>query len=148
MGDLLGRIGKVVSGDFSGMGKALGKRRVPDPQRDDEMKAEEEKRYKGGDDYDYVAYEKDNGPIRNMGDQHFPDKYKKPNHITFSNDSIYHSDMTPGGKWEEKEGKWHYTPSGYVLAQHGEEKLTNYFKDFEPDAVLHLPKRRLIGGSE
>ena len=32
---------------------------------------------------------------------HFPDTYKLPGHPTFSNESIYSSDLVPGGHWED-----------------------------------------------
>ena len=93
-------------------------------------------------DYDAAAYEKEQGKPLDLSKGHGPDRSKKPNHITFSDESMYHSKETPGGKWEEKgDKKWHYTPSDYVVKQHGEEKLKKYFKEKEPESVLHLPGR-------
>jgi hypothetical protein len=89
------------------------------------------------DDYDLEGYKKKYGePPKG---QHLTDEFKRPNHITFSDESIYHSNETPGGKWEQKDSKWHYTPSEHVLKQHGADKLKSYFKKKEPQAVLHLP---------
>lgn len=48
---------------------------------------------------------------------HFTDKYKKPNHPTFSDESIYSTPETPGGHWHENYGnsrRWVYEPSGYT----------------------------------
>jgi hypothetical protein len=71
--------------------------------------------------------------------QHLTDEFKLPNHITFSDHSMYHNDKTPGGKWEQKDKVWHYTPSDFVIKQHGTDKLRDYFKTNEPNSVLHLP---------
>ena len=46
--------------------------------------------------------------------QHFIDKWKYPGHPTFSNESIYSNDRTPGGSWVEHEGKFYYKPSFYT----------------------------------
>ena len=74
---------------------------------------------------------------------HFPDTYKLPNHITFSTDSKYSNEKTPGGVWaHEADGKWAYTPSEYVLQQHPAEELKQYFRDREPDAKLILPSTK------
>lgn len=80
--------------------------------------------------------------------KHLPDKYKKPTHITFSNESIYADKNNPGGRWYSKtaEGKslkenkeiWHFEPSPQSLKLHGAQKLQNYFKENEPDARLIL----------
>ena len=48
---------------------------------------------------------------------HFIDKYKKPNHPTFSDESIYSTPETPGGHWHENYGgseRWVYEPSKYT----------------------------------
>ena len=93
------------------------------------------------DDYDYDAYKKKYGEPDQSKGQHLTDEFKKPNHITFSTDSVYHSKETPGGTWEKgTDSKWHYSPSDFVVKQHGPEKLQEYFKNNEPDAVLHLPE--------
>lgn len=52
-------------------------------------------------DYDYYSFYKNNGngDIKN----HFPDTYKRPNHETFSNESIYSIPENKGGHWDEKD---------------------------------------------
>lgn len=82
--------------------------------------------------------------------KHLPDKYKKPNHITFSKESIYAGKENPGGKWhlganEGKSGKqekpiWHFEPSAETVKLHGAEKLQNYFQQNEPESRLILSK--------
>lgn len=45
---------------------------------------------------------------------HFTDKYKLPNHPTFSDESIYSTPQTHGGHWYEIDGKFIYYPSKYT----------------------------------
>jgi hypothetical protein len=88
--------------------------------------------------YDLEGYINKYGiPDRSKG-QHLTDEFKLPNHITFSDGSIYHSEKTPGGQWRKVENKWHYKPSPYVLSIHPKEKLQKYFQEREPDSVLDL----------
>lgn len=49
-------------------------------------------------DYDYFSFFKNQakGSIQD----HFPDTYKRPNHKTFSIESIYSTPENPGGRWE------------------------------------------------
>ena len=89
-------------------------------------------------DYDYEAAKKAGVQPDERG--HLPDTFKKPSHITFSDESKYSTKETPGGKWRKNaEGKWTYTPSAYVLSQHSKQELREYFKREEKDAVLILP---------
>jgi hypothetical protein len=37
--------------------------------------------------------------------QHGTDRFKKPTHPTFSNESMYHSLTTPGGRWGNENGQ-------------------------------------------
>ena len=77
---------------------------------------------------------------------HLPDKYKKPNHITFSNESIYHNNQTPGGRWystpsvgknlKENYDQWHFQPSEHNIKTHGKQKLEEYFKKNESGVKL------------
>lgn len=88
------------------------------------------------------------GSIKFDERKHLPDKYKKPNHITFSKESIYTSKENPGGKWYQSEGKstaegkkvWHFEPSAQTLALHGPNRLQEYFKQNEPDSRLIINK--------
>jgi len=50
-------------------------------------------------DYDYLSFYM-NGDYKNYTGGHFPDTYKRPNHQTFSNESIYSTPKNPGGKWQ------------------------------------------------
>lgn len=72
---------------------------------------------------------------------HLPDTYKKPNHATFSAESVYSTPEMPGGKWVEKNYKWHYVPSEVNLKYRSPSELMDYFKANEPDVRLVLPKK-------
>jgi hypothetical protein len=91
-------------------------------------------------DYDVQGYWKalttraDNG--------HGPDTFKKPNHPTFSNQSIYHGTPSPwgepfqGGTWGDNE----YTPSDFMMRHtHNPKNMQLYFKRVEPNIKLNLP---------
>ena len=91
-------------------------------------------------DYDYEGYVKEHGALPKQGSGHLPDTYKLPNHMTFSTDSKYSSPEHQGGVWQQdKSGKWNFYASPYNLKWHTPHELRQYFKDHEPDAVLHLP---------
>jgi hypothetical protein len=55
-------------------------------------------------DYDMEGYIKKYGIPNQSEGQHLTDEFKLPNHITFSTDSIYHSEKTPGGVWSNING--------------------------------------------
>ena len=76
---------------------------------------------------------------------HGSDKYKKPNHPTFSDQSMYHGAMVAdgipiyGGTW----GEDYYQPSATMLRfmQHPR-FLQDYFKKVEPNMRLLIPEQR------
>ena len=70
---------------------------------------------------------------------HLGDKYKKPNHPTFSDQSIYSGqDGVTGGVWSRNaEGKDVYTP-GRKLSSVEVDRLRRYFLRNEPGVVLDL----------
>lgn len=70
---------------------------------------------------------------------HLGDKYKKPNHPTFSDQSIYSGqDGVAGGVWSRNaEGKDVYTP-GRKLSSVEADRLRRYFLRNEPGVVLDL----------
>lgn len=77
------------------------------------------------------------------GKGHAPDTYKKPNHVTFSNESIYSGTPSPfGDTWEG--GRWidenKFQPSTTMLkTTHVLPYYQDFFKRAEPDAELLLP---------
>jgi len=96
-----------------------------------------------GDLYDYdlrgAWRELQSGSMREDERGHLGDKYKKPNHPTFSTESIYSSDSTPGGQWsEDAQGRTVYTPSDFVVSQQGADRLKRYFSEREKGAVLNI----------
>jgi ribosomal protein S16 len=77
---------------------------------------------------------------------HAPDTYKKPNHITFSSESMYATPSNPGGKWafENNQDVFYATPQNVKNAG-GKEQLQNYFKTQEKGVKLVLPKKQKGG---
>jgi len=95
-------------------------------------------------DYDMRRYWKENVKDKEdtapQGDEHFSDKYKKPNHPTFSTDSDLHGKWgNEGGKWSKLNNTWVFEPGKTNLEQHSWESLTDYFQQYEPDAILKFP---------
>ncbi len=91
-------------------------------------------------DYDYDGYIAKYGVPDQSKGQHLTDEFKLPNHITFSKESKYHSDKTPGGEWVKDDGgKWHFFASQYNVQNSGLERLIEYFNTVEKDAELHTP---------
>lgn len=51
---------------------------------------------------------------------HLTDKWKKPNHPTFSTDSKYSTPSNPGGTWTEGTNRsWSFTPSKRQISRAG-----------------------------
>jgi len=77
---------------------------------------------------------------------HFTDKYKKPNHPSFSNESIYHGTPDPfggkweGGQWKEQNNQWTFAPSMSMMNKtHNWRDMYHYFRNNEPDVKLINP---------
>lgn len=87
--------------------------------------------------YDLRGFWKSNGTAAPNG--HLTDEYKKPNHPTFSEESIYSGPATTGGKWIDLgKGKWRFEASAHNLKNMTPRQLRNYFKLKEPDSELVL----------
>jgi hypothetical protein len=106
--------------------------------------AEENNRLEDSRDYDMRGWWKQFGSLKMEDGQHFPDTYKKPNHPTFSRESIYNgamvSDGIPiyGGTW----GEDYYQPSATMIRfMQNPQFLQDYFKKVEPNMRLLLPQR-------
>jgi len=70
---------------------------------------------------------------------HLPDTFKKPNHPTFSNESIYHiPGIQEGGKWGREGEADTFTPSEHNVRNLSSEGLDDYFNEVEPEAKLKL----------
>src|SRR5712692_8429662 len=68
---------------------------------------------------------------------HFTDEFKKPNHPTFSNESMYQGkDGFQGGSWGGTEAEPTFTPGKTNLLMQSRGDLENYFSKVEPNARL------------
>jgi hypothetical protein len=73
-------------------------------------------------------------------DGHFPDTYKKPNHPTFSDQSMYNGkDGYVGGTWGGQENAPTFTPGATNLQLHGKQGLQDYMQRVEPNTKLVDP---------
>ncbi len=70
--------------------------------------------YSENNDYDYYSFYK-NGGNKSSKNGHFPDTYKRTNHETFSNESIYSTPENPGGFWVGE----NYNPIGKFQYEFG-----------------------------
>jgi hypothetical protein len=72
---------------------------------------------------------------------HYTDEFKKPNHITFSNESKYHQPgVYEGGSWGQNGlGGWEFNASPHNVTMHSEEGLQDYFNTKEKASVLNMP---------
>jgi len=90
-----------------------------------------------GYDYDLYRQFKDlNGAdVSKDGRGHGTDMYKRPNHSTFSDQSIYSNSETPGGKWAADGST--FTPSDFMLKDKQRmDALRIYMSKYEPDTTL------------
>jgi hypothetical protein len=71
---------------------------------------------------------------------HLGDQWKKPNHVTFSDQSQYSTPQMKGGTWaEDGRNAGVFWASPQNLANSGAVGLMNYFKKNEPDWPVILP---------
>ena len=94
----------------------------------------------GGDttDYNFPAWQLAN-PIKasyhvvNPEQFHGPDTYKYPNHMTFSDESMYSIPEHMGGHWTElKNGKWQFQPSQWNIQNAGgKQNFLNWWNETE-----------------
>ena len=75
---------------------------------------------------------------------HLTDEFKKPNHPTFSDQSIYNNvDGNVGGKWTEiGNNKWEFTPSATSVKLLGKDNIAKYWADKEQPEGNVLKMRR------
>lgn len=98
------------------------------------------KNLQGSSDYDLQGYYNKYGSKGPAANGHLTDEFKKPNHVTFSNESIYSNPQHTGGQWSQQNGQWQFTPSQYNIKNVGPDSLKNYFKQNEPDSKLIMKK--------
>ena len=103
------------------------------------------------DNYDYDMRGAWNSGAAQAENGHFPDTYKKPNHPTFSDQSIYNNSPTPeggryvGGTWDQVNGQDRFTPTAEMLrSTHSLNQMRRYMADVEPNAVLNMDRGLLV----
>jgi hypothetical protein len=91
-------------------------------------------------DYDLQGWFKDN-PGTDLKGGHLTDKYKKPNHPTFSQESQYHGmDGEQGGRWAQgNDGAYSFQPGTTNLKNFSKSELSEYFEKVEKGNSLLLP---------
>ncbi len=96
-------------------------------------------------DYDVQGFFKSGKTL--MGG-HGTDKFKKPNHSTFSNESMYSGSKTrtgkgvyEGGAWGKRDGRDTFTPhkSMFKNKTHDPETMSKYFESYESGSELIFP---------
>ncbi len=95
-------------------------------------------------DYDVRAWMLSGGKADERG--HGSDVGKKPNHPTFSNQSVYSVKGQEGGVWaQDAEGNGTFTPSEWMAKDKPRmEALKKYMAKNEPDTKLILPEEKPI----
>lgn len=85
-------------------------------------------------DYDIQGAFRDlmSGQMTESQNRHLGDKYKKPNHPTFSNQSIYSTTEMQGGNWVGMD----FQPSAQNLRNMPLPVLQDYFKKYEPQSRI------------
>lgn len=93
-------------------------------------------------DYDMQGFHKAYPDAVLDKDTHYPDTWKKPNHPTFSNESIYHGkDNHEGGQWDLEGGRYSFSPGRTNLKYHSTQDLIDYFQKYESKNQLILPSQ-------
>ena len=102
------------------------------------QETEYQKSHSPNDSYDYDMRGAFKEGIGAAGNGHYPDTYKKPNHPTFSNESIYHGQSgAQGGQWgKNTAGADTFTPGPTNIETHGKDGLKSYFDRVEPNVQL------------
>lgn len=101
--------------------------------------------------YDYRGFWKNEdryGILNGDSNVHFTDRYKKPGHPTFSNESIYSKGNTIGGNWvQDKNGNWLFNHSEYTKRYKNKTKeyLKGTGEGYIIDGDTIIDKKRLGG---
>src|SRR5262249_8216247 len=87
-------------------------------------------------DYDLRGFYKAGYNFDDRG--HGPDRFKKPNHPTFSDESMYHDNRNNrGGHWsQDAQGRDVFEPNTTNYEVYSPQALQNYFQQYEPGATL------------
>ena len=88
-------------------------------------------------DYDHAAAQA--AALQKDERGHMADTYKLPNHITFSDQSVYHGrDGNEGGRWTQVDGRDVFTPGPTNLKHHSIQEMMDYFAHYEPGVILNV----------
>jgi hypothetical protein len=100
---------------------------------------------KQAEDYDLAGYIAKYGVPDQSKGQHLTDEFKMPNHMTFSDESMYSNPTTQGGHWDQGgQNLYSFTPSQYNLENTPATKLIDYFKNVEqPGTYLNMGKKMI-----
>lgn len=91
-------------------------------------------------DYDIQGFWKSGSAFAKNG--HGSDRFKKPNHPTFSDQSQYSGVLAQGGQWmQNQDGSWTFAASPLNLNSYGADDLLRYFAEVEPGNKLKPPKK-------
>jgi hypothetical protein len=73
---------------------------------------------------------------------HGTDRFKKPNHMTFSTGSQYHgAEGNEGGEWGKRsDGSWTFKPGKTNLKNYSPAEMRDYFGQVEPGNEVILPE--------
>ena len=101
-------------------------------------------------DYNYAGYISKYGVPDQSKGQHLTDEFKLPEHITYSEGSMYSSPDIQGGKWQSGgNDRWQFTPSDFNNSQVSPEEYARYFSERErKNTFVRLPDGRLVEGSQ
>ena len=106
---------------------------------------------KENDTYDYdlrgAWLDLTSGKMKQAENGHLGDKYKKPNHPTFSDQSIYHNADSQGGHWSEENGSTSFTPSDINIKNLGADGLKNYFAKNEKGNQVIIPANTSVAAN-
>lgn len=96
---------------------------------------------RAGDLYNYDLRGAWKANARAAANGHLPDTWKKPNHPTFSNESIYSTNNDPGGRWVQSGGgnNWGFWASPADMRYQSMGALADYFRRKEPDSTVIFP---------
>ncbi len=96
--------------------------------------------------YDYDmrgAFQQGISPAENG---HYPDTFKKPNHPTFSDQSMYHGvDGNFGGSWTQQGDQWLFAPGQTNIDMHTLPGLQSYMQQNDPTVSLIAPPVQTLG---
>jgi hypothetical protein len=92
-------------------------------------------------DYDLRGWWKEHQDADLTAGVHLNDKYKKPNHPTFSTESQYHGrDGNAGGRWEKQgDNSWRFTAGRTNVRMRTPRRMRAYFDRVEPGNELVIP---------